>query len=144
MNESDLLNNAVPSEEYALGRLQHWLQYGKHSWSVGAGIFWLPYSLVILVFSIIAYLFTPYMLYQLYKAQWYKSVAALTGIVVVPFMISKFSQTDNATLDFLMAFFPYVAFYFFTYAISYMINERLTELQTLRRWKREERTKHNL
>lgn len=48
MNKADILANAVTVEERSLGELQYWLNYAKHTWSLGAGIIWLPYSLILM------------------------------------------------------------------------------------------------
>lgn len=133
------LENAVSIEEHSLGELQHWLQYGKHTWSLGAGIIWLPYGLILMGLKLITVVFTPYMLWHLSKAKWYKSVVVFSAIVVLPFMIAQFIELENNILNFLFTALPFLTFYLFTYIISYMIGEHLNEIRTVRNWEREDR-----
>jgi len=141
MNEADILKNAVSVKEYSLRQLQQWLDYGKHTWSLGAGIIWFPFGIVFTILKIIAVVFTPYMLWHLFKAAWYKSIVVFLLIVILPFVVSKFLILQNDVLNYICAVLPILTFYIFTYIISYMIGEELNKINTLRRWKREERKK---
>lgn len=138
MKKADILENAVTEEEYSLSELQHWLQYGKHSWWMGVAVFWLPYGPILFVLKIIALVFTPYMLYHLYKAKWYKSVVVFLIVVLLPFLVTRIIDTGHYILDFLLPFLPLLTFFFFVYIISYMIGVRLNEIRTRKKWKREE------
>lgn len=140
MNQADILAYAVTVEERSLGELQHWLNYAKHTWSLGAGIIWLPYGLILMALKIVAFIFTPYMLWHLFKAKWYKSVVVLLAVVVVPFIASQFIQTTSV-IGFLFMVLPFLTFYLFTYIISYMIGEQLIKIKTLKKWEREQMMK---
>ena len=141
MNLADIEAHAVSVEEYSLGEIQYWLQYGKHTWSFGAGIIWLPAWIVTLVLKVLLIVFTPYMLWHLFKAKWYKSVVVLLVIVVAPFIASQIISVENNLLNIAFIYLPFLTFYFYTYIISYMIGEELNRKQTLREWKLESRTK---
>ena len=140
MNKSDLLANAVSVEESSLSSLYYWLQYEKHSWILGAGIGWLTYGLVLRILSILAIVFTPYMLWHLYQAKWYKAIITFCAIVILPFLVYRIVQIDNSLFSFLLRVLPLVTFYFYTYVISYLIGEHLNELQALRKWENESQT----
>lgn len=138
MDKSDILDNAMNAEEYSLGRLQFWLDYGKHAWTAGVGMFYFPYSLVVMALTCAMLIFLPYMIWHLYRAGWYKSVYTLLAIVVVPYIISFFIASLNHIVIFIFAFLPLIAFFFCTYIISYMIGERLNKIKTLKKWRRQE------
>lgn len=140
--QADILANAITEEEYSLNQLQQWLQYEKHLWSLGAVIIWLPYFPVLWVLKILAIVFTPYMIWHLVKAKWYKSVAVFGAVVVLPYVVFQFIQVENNTLAFLLKVLPLLIFYFYNYILSYMIGEHLTEIKTLKKWKREEKIKN--
>lgn len=135
--EKDILANAVTEEEYSLNQLQQWLNYAKHSWFAGAVAFWLPYGLVLSGLKILAIIFTPYLLWHLFKAQWYKSVVVFLIVVLLPYVGFQFILAKNHFLYFLFMMLPIVTFYFYTYIISYMIGEQLTEIRTLRKLDRQ-------
>ena len=141
--QADILANAVTEEEYSLNQLQQWLQYAKHSWSLGAIIIWLPFVPIFMILKILAIVFTPYMLWHLFKAKWYKSVAVFGAIVVIPYVVFQFIQVENNILGFILKVLPLLAFYLYTYILSYMIGEHLAEIKTLKKWKREEKIKIN-
>ena len=137
MNKADILANAVTVEESSLSSLYYWLQYEKHSWILGSGIGWLPYSIVLMIVSIAAIIFTPYMLWHLFRAKWYKAIITFCSIVILPFVIHQVIQIDNSAISFSLGILPLVTFYFYTYVISYLIGEHLNKLKTIRRWKKE-------
>lgn len=139
MDPSDILENAVDAEEYALGRLQYWLNYEKYSWILGTGVVWFPYGLIWMAVVILAVLFTPYMLWHLYQAGWYKSIGVFLTVVVLPLIASLVINSWSTVFYYFLSVFPLLAFYIFTWWLSYMIDERLRETQTLRRWKKESR-----
>ncbi|MEX0609328.1 MAG: hypothetical protein WD016_11540 [Balneolaceae bacterium] len=141
MNKADILANAVTVEEHSLSKLQHWLQYGKHTWSLGAGIIWVPASLILTALKVIVFVFTPYMLWHLLKAMWYKSVVVLLTAVVLPLVVSLFIQIENEILNFLFIFLPFLNFFLYTYLISYIIGEHLIKIKTSKKWERESRKK---
>lgn len=138
MNKAGILANAVTIEESSLSSLYYWLQYEKHTWILGSGIGWLPYSLVAMVVSIAALIFTPYMLWHLFKAGWYTSIIFFCLIIGVPFFIYQSVEFDNSSLSFALGAFPLFTFYCYTYVISYLIGEHLNKLRAKRRWKKEE------
>lgn len=135
---AEILENATTVEEHSLSKLQQWLQYGKHTWSLGAGIAWFPPGIILMGLKIIMYVFAPYMLWHLFKAKWHKSVMVLLTVVVFPFLFAQFIELENHIFNFLLTILPFLAFYMYTYILSYMIGEQLNEIQTVRKWHREE------
>lgn len=140
MNHADILANAVTEEESSLKKLQHWLQYEKHSWAFGAGIIWFPASLILMILTILAVVFTPYMLWHLFKAKWYKSVVVLLAVVVLPFIVSQFIQ-ETSVIGFSLMVLPLLNLYIYSYILSYMIGEQLIKIKTLKNWEREQMMK---
>jgi hypothetical protein len=138
MNTAVLSANETTVEEYSLGELQQWLQYAKHSWSLAATTIFVPYGFILMAIKTGAYVFTPYMLWHLYQAKWYKTVGVLFTVIVLPLLISQIITLENNVLYFMLLFFPFLNFYIFTYVISFMIREQMTKIKTLKRWKREE------
>ena len=138
MKDTDILSNAVTVEESSLSSLYYWLQYEKHSWILGSGIGWLPYSLVATIIAFAAIVFTPYMLWHLFQAGWYKAIITFGAVVIFPFLIHQLIQIDNTIISFSLGVLPFFTFYFYTYVISYLIGEHLNTLKTIRKWKRED------
>ncbi len=140
--EADILANAVTEEEYSLNQLQQWLQYGKHSWTLGAGIIWFTYGLILRIVKILAIVFTPYMLWHLFRAKWYKSIVVFLSVVLAPYIVFQFIHVQNLLIHYLFMVLPLLTFYLYTYIISYMIGEYLTEIKTLKKWKYEEKMRN--
>jgi len=138
MNESDILANAKTIEEHSLSQLQYLLQYEKYSWIAGAGIVWMPYGLIMVGLLILAVLFTPFMLWHLYKAKWYKSISIFLAVVILPLIVSQLFDTGNAVADFLLMVLPLFTFYCYTWVLSYVIGNYLNEIETIKKWKREQ------
>jgi hypothetical protein len=137
MDKSELLANAVPIEERSLSKLQGWLDYEKYTWMLGAGVIWFSYAIIITGLLIMTVVFTPYMLWHLYKAKWYKSIGWFFITVLLPFVLFQFFDTGNMVADYLLSVFPLFNFYCFTWVLSYMIGEYIGERQAVRKWKRE-------
>lgn len=137
MSNSDITESAVTVEESSLSNLHYWLQFKKHTWIIGAVIIWLPYHIILTGISILAAVFTPFMLWHLFKAKWYKAVTTFCAIVILPFLILHFLQIGNPLTSLLTGVLTLVTFYFYTYVISYMIGEYLGELKAVRRWEKE-------
>ncbi|HKJ44403.1 MAG TPA: hypothetical protein VJ991_01125 [Balneolales bacterium] len=141
--QAEILANAQTEEEYSLERLQYWLQYGKHSWSLGAGIIWFTYGLILRIVKILAIVFTPFMLWHLFKAKWYKSIVVFLAVVAAPYVTFLFIHVENRYLEFVFMVLPVLTFYFYTYIISYMIGDYLAEIKTLKKWKYEEKLRNS-
>lgn len=137
MNESDVLADGIHEKEASLSKLDYWLQFEKHTWILGAGIGWLPYQIILTGLAILAIVFSPYMLWQLFKARWYKSIITFNVLVVLPFLISQVAPIESTAFQLLLTILPIITFYSFTYIISYMIGEHLNKLNTLKKWKKE-------
>ncbi|PAU93843.1 hypothetical protein CK503_09215 [Aliifodinibius salipaludis] len=138
MNESDILASAKTIEEHSLSQLQYWLQYEKYSCVAGAGIVWMPYGLIMMGLLILAVLFTPFMLWHLFKAKWYKSIGIFLATVIIPLIISQLFDIGNTVADFLLMVLPLFTFYGYTWILSYVIGNHLNEMETVKKWQKEQ------
>lgn len=127
MNESDILTSVRTIEEHSLSQLQYWLQYKKYSWIAGAGIVWVPYSLILKGLLILAVIFTPFMLWHLFRAKWYKSIGVFFAVVIFP-IIFQLLETGSSVADFLLMVLPLFVFYCYTWVLSHIIAEYLGEI----------------
>ncbi|MGM0546042.1 MAG: hypothetical protein ACQEST_04905 [Bacteroidota bacterium] len=137
LNETDVLSDAINENEASLSKLYYWLRFEKHTWILAAGIGWFPHQLILKGLAILAIIFSPYLLWQLFKAGWYKSIATFLGVVILPFLASQMITLPIAALNFLFTILPIITFYIFTWIISYMIGEHLNKVSTLRKWRKE-------
>lgn len=135
MNQNDILTNSITVEKDSLTRLQYWLKYEKYTLILGASVGMLPYSLIIKGLSSLAILFTPYMLWHLFRASWYKSLVIFSVVVILPFITFQFVQTGNQIFNLLLQVLPLIAFYSYTWGLSYKIREYLSEIQALNKFK---------
>ncbi len=141
IKETDILTDAVTLNESSLRELYYWLQYEKHTWMLGGSIVWFPYSLIMLGLSILAVLFTPFMLWHLFRAKWYKSIIVFFAGVILPFVISLFIPLESSVPGFLFSVIPLLNFYIYTWLLSYMIGEYLSELDFFKRFDLEQKIK---
>lgn len=139
MNLSSIESNSISVRKHALLKLQSWLQYGKHSWSLAAFLFYLPFGFSGSILKIAVLVFTPFMLWQLYKAGWIKSIVVFLLLVALPYLVTSLLDLGTEVTHFLIRYLPIVNFFLFTYAISYMIGEELNELHTKQQWEWERR-----
>lgn len=137
----DILANAESMDESSLRELYYWLQYEKHTWMLGGGIAWFPYGLIMLALSILAVLFTPFMLWHLFRAKWYKSIIVFFVVVILPFVISQFIPLESSVIGFLLSVTPLLNFYIYTWLLSYMIGEYLSKLDFFKRFDLEQKMK---
>lgn len=136
MKKSYILANAVSVEEASLSKLQYWLQFEKYTWFIGAGIVWIPYSLILKGLFILAVVFTPFLLWHLYCAKWYKSVSLFLATVILPLIIFQFFNTGNSIADFLLMVLPLFTFYCYLWILSYVIGNYLNEIETVKKWEK--------
>lgn len=129
MNHSDILAASKSIEEKSLSQLQSGLQIEKYGWVIGAGIVFVPYNIVLMGLLLIAIVFTPFMLWHLYKAKWYKSISVFFVIVILPFIGFQFFHIGHFVADFLLMVFPLFTFYCYTWILSYVIGGYLNELE---------------
>ncbi len=131
ITHSDVPKNALNVEESSLRKLQYWLEYEKYTAILAGAAPWF-YFIVIRILYLAAVVFTPYMLWHLYKAGWYKSIAIFVVTVLIPFLVFQFIQTESALLGFVLTFSTLFLFYFYTWILSYMIKNHLMELKELK------------
>lgn len=102
---------------------------------------WFPYSLIMLGLSVLAVLFTPFMLWHLYRAKWHKSIIVFFAVVILPFVISLFIPLESSVVGFLLSITPLLSFYIYTWLLSYMIGEYLSELDFFKKFDLEQKIK---
>ena len=132
MQDHELLAYSVGEDEYALQQLHYWLAYEGLTFLGGSAAFWLPYQLVFTVLVLLAAVFTPYMLWQLFRARWFKSIGVFVVVVLLPFVCSKVVPVNDPLAEFLLLALPLVAFYVYTWVLRLVLGEHLSE----RRWMR--------
>ncbi len=132
VNESDVLEYAVGEGEDALLELHHWLAYGGLTFLGGAAAFWLPYTLIFSVLTILAVLFVPYMLWKLYVGGWHKAIWIFAIVVLIPLAASRLVASENFLLKFLLIAGPLIAFYTYTWILRLVLGEHLDELRAAR------------
>lgn len=101
----------------------------------------LPYSLIMLALSVLAVLFTPFMLWHLYKGKWYKSIIVFFTVVILSFVIIQVIPLESSVVGFLFSTLPLLFFYIYTWLLSYMIGEYLSELDFFKRFDLEQKLK---
>ncbi len=135
--EHDILGYAAAEDEYALRQLHHWLKWEGLLPLTGLGAFFLPFSLIMTVLVGAAILFTPYMIFQLWRARWMKSIVFFAIVVLVPVAASFLIKSDELLLTYFLRFLPLVAFYMFTWILRLVIGENLNERSAVRLFDRE-------
>ncbi|GAA5522037.1 hypothetical protein LQ318_09810 [Aliifodinibius salicampi] len=141
IKEADILANTETLNESSLRELYYWLQYEKHTWMLGGGIVWFPYGLIMLGLSVLAVLFTPFMLWQLFRAKWYKSIIVFLAVVILPFVINQFIPLESSVFGFLLSVLPLLNFYIYTWLLSYMVGEYLSKFDFFKRFDLEQKIK---
>ena len=132
INHSDIQQDAVTAEQSSLQKLQYWLEYEKYTGLLMFGAVWF-YALVFRLLYLAAIVFTPYMLWHLYKAKWYKAIITFIFVVLFPFAIVHLITLDNSIIDSILKFIPFFFFYFYTWILSYMIKNYTAERAELKR-----------
>ena len=130
--DDDLLAHSVTEEEYSLRQLHYWLRYEGLTPLLGGFAFFVPYGLVMTVLVGLAVVFAPYMVWQLWRAKWFKTLAVFAVCVGVPLVVSRFVSADSFVLKFLLTYGPLVPFYFFTWILRLVIGEELAERSGVR------------
>ncbi len=132
MREDELFVHSVSEEEDSLQQLHYWLKYEGLTFLAGGFSFWVPYGLVVRILFILAAIFTPYMLWHLIRARWYKSVAIFVLFVLLPFTASFFVSAEASLTKFLLMAVPLAWFYIYTWVLRLVIGEHLSETRSVR------------
>lgn len=127
----ELLEYAVGEEEHALRQLHYWLKWEGLIPFAGVGVFFIPYSLVMMALVGAAVIFAPYLLYQLWRARWFKTIGVFVIVVIGPFA-SWLVDPDDVVVRFILQYLPLVAFYFFAWILRLVIGEELNERSAVR------------
>lgn len=107
-------------------RLYYWLSYNRYSIFVYGGLFYIPAAPILLLLTVLAGVFAPYMLYVLYrngKRGWLVTFGIVVGIPVVLAFVPTGSDIFNAMLRFL----PLLTFYFYCYMLRFSVGEWISD-----------------
>lgn len=125
------LPDFIDEEEDALRQLHRWLKYEGLVPLGGAFAFFTPYGLVVLILAGTAVAFTPYLLYQLWRARWWKSIVTFVVVVLAPlgFWLAGFGDELG---QYLLSAVPLAAFFVYTWILRLVIGEDLQERSAVR------------
>jgi hypothetical protein len=136
---SNAINDSDPETNIPqLRRLRHWLTYNRYTiFTYGGGIFF-PAGIILLCLILLAILFTPYMLFVLYKNRkhgWLLLFAIIVGIPILP----AFLSTGNFVLNVMMHFLPLLAFYLYCFLLRFSVDDWISDTsETHQLWTEEE------
>lgn len=120
------------SEEYDnLESLHQWLAYELSSAGLSGLAFLLPYRYVVLLLKLAAFIFTPYMLWRLFKAGRFGWIAGFFITVGLPFLYGQRADPTGIITGFLLSILPLITFYLYTWALRLHLSEWLMEAQPL-------------
>jgi hypothetical protein len=123
---------AVDGDEHSLHRLHYWLKYEGMSGGLFFASFWVPAGLVAGALYVLALVFTPYMIWHLAKAGWYRAITLFSAFVLLPFVVSRILPSDGTLGRFLIDWTPLIVFYIFTWILRLLIGEHLSERRAIR------------
>ncbi len=112
----------------ALKRLYYWLTYERSSIFTFLVMFGgVPFAPLVLILSIAALLFTPFMLRILIQTQHWGWVKAFAIIVGIPCVL-LFIPVENRILDAALRFLPLFTFYLYCWLLRMKAEEWMEEL----------------
>ncbi len=132
MNASDLISNAKTQEEHAIERLHHWLSLETKTAFIGGGVFWLPIGLITGLLTVLAMAFTPYLIWRLAQARWYKTIGLYGALVLLPLLAAQLTSLTEPVWSFVLRFGPLVMFYVFTLVLKHVLGDHLREIEGAR------------
>lgn len=132
LHDQDILAFTACEEENALRQLHYWLRYEGMAPLLGGSAFFIPYGIVMVVLVALAVVFTPYMLFQLWRARWLKSILAFALIVLVPVVGCRFVSADDTLVRFFLTYGPLVPFFIYTWGLRLVLGEKLAEVTAVR------------
>lgn len=126
-----MINDKVANAEAELRvtklrRLYYWLSYHRFTGLLYGGLFILPWVIILAALILIAVVFTPYMLFVLYKEGkrgWLIFFAFLVGVPVALAFVSTGSPIFDAVLDFM----PLLAYFFYCYLLRFSVREWISD-----------------
>jgi hypothetical protein len=128
----ELPDHADGGPRNSLQKLYHWLKWeGLTSLFAGTVLF-IPWSSVFVILTIAAIVFTPYLLWHLAKAGWYRAILLFGVFVILPFIFSRFVPEEASLGAFLLMATPLVFFYIFNWILRLIIGEYLEEERAVR------------
>ena len=126
-------------QEDSLRRLHYWLRYEGLTGLFGGTVIWLPFGFVSSILVVMAIIFTPYMLWHLWRAGWRTWIPVFCAIVVAPALVALLLESQVNLGYYFLAIAPLVLFYAYTWTLRYVIGEHLAELDALRMFERKDR-----
>lgn len=126
------LNFHFVSEDYDnLDKLHRWLSYELSSAGLSGLAFLVPYKYIADLLTLAAVIFTPYMLWRLFKARRFGWIVGFFITVGFPFLLGRFAGSTGMVAGFLLSVFPLIAFYFYTWMLRLKTGEWLLDVEPL-------------
>jgi len=119
-------------EESSLRRLHAWLKYEGLTGVFIFAVFFMPFGIVFDVLAVAAVAFTPFMIWLLARAGWYRAIVLFVAFVVLPFVLSRLVSDDLSLGRYLLEVTPLAAFYIFNWVLRLIIGEYLSDRQAVR------------
>jgi len=132
LRANERTNFAEGGPGYSLKKLHYWLKWEGLTSLFAGTVFFIPWTSVFMILVIAALLFTPYLLWHLAKAHWYRAILLFGVFVILPFAFSRFVPGDASLAHFLLASTPLVCFYIFNWILRLIIGEYLDEERAVR------------
>lgn len=129
MPGSELNLHFVSEEEDNLQKLNHWLNYEISSVGLGGLAFFIPFGLVLTLLKWAAVIFTPCMLWRLFKARRFGWIVGFGIFVVLPFLAGWFMVKDDLIASIFTSMIPLAAFYLYTCVLRVVVGEWLEKLR---------------
>ncbi len=109
-----------------LRRLLFWLSYNRYTILLYAGGIVLPMGSIILVLTLLAIVFTPFMLYVLHRNRKYGWIFSFAVLVGGPTILA-FVPTGSIVLNTALHFLPLITFYLYCYVLRFSTSEWITD-----------------
>lgn len=109
-----------------LRRLYYWLSYQRYTGVLYGGLLFVPWFIILVALIGIAAVFTPFMLFVLYKEDkkgWLIFFFILVGVPVALTFIS----TGSELLDQILDFAPLLAYLFYCYLLRFSVREWISD-----------------
>lgn len=109
-----------------LRRLYYWLSYHRFTGILYGGLFFIPWLIILGALIAIALVFTPFMLFVLYKEGkrgWLIFFFILVGVPAAMTFISTGSLLFDRILDFV----PFLTYFFYCYLLRLSVREWISD-----------------
>ena len=132
------MSHVRTAEDQALIQLDRWLGYEVKSALLLGLLFLLPMGPVVWMLHALMVVFTPVMIVQLYRARWYRSLALFIVMMACGYVVPRVMTVDPLMGGILYPAAQFVPFYFFCWALKWVIRDRVSELRALEKMRAED------